>query len=87
MEKIKLNDLSDIQVGDKLIRNLAGMDMRVIVGQVTETQIKVGSDDRVIPWQIGWTFDRATCAEVDEDLEWGPDYNRSGSHITHKYTD
>jgi hypothetical protein len=28
-----------------------------------------------------WTFDRATGAEIDDDLGWGPAYGRTGSYL------
>lgn len=29
-----------------------------------------------------WEFDRETGAEIDEDLQWGPKYGKSGGFLT-----
>lgn len=63
--------IKDVKVGDKLIRLLGGkLEIPVIVGEVTDDTIKVGSEDGIIPWEEGWTFNRITGAEIDEELGW-----------------
>jgi len=58
------------KVGDFVIRNMAGIIMKLKVSEITNDLIKCG------PWE----FDRQTGAEIDEDLGW--DNNRTGSFIT-----
>lgn len=71
-----------MKVGDKLIRLLGGqIPMPVIVGEVNEDTFKVGSEDGTVPWQDGWTFCKKTGAEIDDDLNWGPKYGKTGSFI------
>ena len=41
-------------------------------------------DERLIHAKGGWTFDRQTGAEVDEDLNWGPHYGVTGSFLVHE---
>jgi hypothetical protein len=63
-----------IQVGDKVVRMLAGtIPMELKVTEITEDLIVCG-------W---WTFDKRTGAEVDEELGWGPPpkYDHTGSYI------
>ena len=59
-----MKQLSDVMVGDKDFRWLAGIDepMPFIVTEVTDERIICG------PWE----FDRITGAEIDELLGWGP---------------
>lgn len=66
MEKLK-----NVKVGDKLTRLIAGVvPMTVVVGEITDKVIKCGSIDGTVAWEEGWTFDRKTGAEIDEDLYW-----------------
>lgn len=63
----------EVEVGDIVERTLAGVvTMRLRVTEVTPTLISCGD----------WTFDPETGMEIDEDLEWGPQYNVTGSFIT-----
>lgn len=58
------------KVGDKVVRVIGGMvEMPLTVTEVTENKIVCGA----------WEFDRATGAEIDEDLGWGPSYGVTGS--------
>lgn len=57
-------------VGHFAIRNMAGIEMKLRITEVSDTLITCG----------GWTFDRATGAEVDEELGWGP--QGTGSYLT-----
>lgn len=81
---VKSRRLDDVKVGDMLVRVLGanGIPMSVIVGEIKDGRVKVGSADGMVPWEIGWTFDQATGAEIDEELGWGPEV--TGSYITHK---
>jgi hypothetical protein len=56
-------DLSGVQVGDECQRVFRGESLMIL--RVTEV-----TDDLIICGP--WTFDRATGAEIDEDLNWGP---------------
>lgn len=62
-----------IKVGDTVTRFLGGAEMTLNVTEVTDDRIKCG----------GWEFDKATGAEIDEDLGWGPPpkYAYTGSFI------
>lgn len=57
-------------VGHFAIRNMAGIEMHLRITEVSETRIICG------PWE----FDRATGAEIDEELGWGP--SGTGSVLT-----
>ena len=63
----------DIKVGDSVGRQL-GEGGSIMWLTVTEV------DDDLIYCNL-WTFDRKTGAEVDDELQWGPEYGRSGSFI------
>lgn len=72
-KKNRVPDFTHIEVGDTVKRMLAGkipMDLKVT--EITEDLIVTGG---------GWTFDRRTGAEVDEDLQWGPKYGVTGSYL------
>lgn len=61
-----------LKVGDKVTRLLGGsvkMDLKVT--EVTEKTIVCGA----------WTFDTKTGAEIDDDLQWGPQYGGTGSFL------
>jgi hypothetical protein len=61
-----------IKRGDTVVRILGGvLPMRMQVTDVDDTLIHCGS----------WTFDRATGAEVDHDLGWGPQYGVTGTYL------
>lgn len=65
----------DVKAGDTVIRMLAGtIPMKLIVSKV--------DDDLIYCGDHGWTFDRKTGAEVDDDLGWGPAYGITGSFLT-----
>lgn len=59
-----------MKVGDFITRNLAGIKMRLRI---------VGLTDEII--DCGWTFDRNTGAEIDEELGWGPPPKMTGSYV------
>lgn len=66
-----------MQVGDTVTRMLAGVvPMPLKVTELTETLIVCGA----------YTFDRATGAEIDEELGWGPAYGQTGSMLILKDT-
>lgn len=60
-----------VKPGDTVTRMLAGaVAMQLKVQAVTDTII-----------DCGWTFDRKTGAEIDEDLDWGPPPKMTGSYL------
>ena len=61
-----------VDVGDVVVRMLAGtVPMKLRVSKVTN-QVITGGD---------WEFDRATGAEIDELLGWGPPPLMTGSYL------
>jgi len=54
---------------------MAGITMTLKVTKVTEDRIYCGEPG------VGWCFDRATGAEIDEELGWGPQFGVTGSKI------
>ena len=60
----------DAKPGDTAVREMCG-EMPLKVTEVTDKLIICG------PWQ----FDRATGAEVDEELGWGPEFGCTGSYL------
>lgn len=68
----------DCKVGDWLVRNLGGIPLSVRVTALTDKLIICGGDEKE---HVGWWFDRATGAEIDEDLGWGPPPAATGSFI------
>lgn len=64
---------TDIKVGDRVGRQMTE-DGPVMWLTVTDV------DDTIIHCNL-WTFDRETGAEIDHDLQWGPEYGRTGSYI------
>lgn len=62
-------DYSSLKIGDELTRCIGGILMGVVVGHIDEKTFKAGSIDGAIPWEEGWTFNKETGLEIDEDLE------------------
>lgn len=59
-----MGKFDSVKVGDTVVRVLANIvKMPLVVSEVTDTQIICGH----------WTFDKATGAEIDEYLGWGPE--------------
>lgn len=61
----------DVEVGDVVLRLLAGViPMSLIVTKVDDKLIYCGTDDAPGTMEPvhGWTFDRDTGVEVDEDI-------------------
>lgn len=72
-------DFTHVKVGDTVTRMLSGtIPMQLRVTKVDDDLIHCGSEDFAVQ---GWTFDRQTGAEVDEDLKWGPKYGYTGSYL------
>lgn len=71
MQKIMIHGhFDDVKVGDKLIRNLGGILIPMTVTRITDAKIYCGH----------WKFDRKTGAEIDKDLNWGP--QGTGSYLS-----
>ena len=68
--------LSELEPGDKLHRWLAGCSTPMPL------TVKIITVNRIVCFG-GWEFDRATGAEVDEELGWGPG-GVTGSYIEPK---
>jgi hypothetical protein len=65
-----------LKVGDMVTRWLAGtIPMELRITEITDTEILCG------PRDVGWMFDKATGAEIDEELGWGPPPKMTGSFI------
>lgn len=76
--KVAARDFRMVAVGDKVTRMLAGtVPMELTVTAVDDELIHCG----VPGGPDGWTFDRATGVEVDDDLGWGPTHGYTGSFL------
>jgi hypothetical protein len=72
--KLVLRNFEHVQVGDTVTRMLAGQYPMILkVTQIT--------DDLIVCGEHGWTFDRKTGAEVDDEIGWGPRHGVTGSHL------
>lgn len=67
-----MSSFRDVKVGDTVTRNFAGIIQEWKVTEVT---------DRLIICGMGWSFDRETGWEEDEDCGWGVAHGRTGSHL------
>lgn len=63
-----------VSIGDIVVRMLAGAPMPLTVTAADDERIYCGGSG-------GWTFDRATGVEVDDELGWGPAYGITGSFL------
>ena len=53
---------------------------RLLAGTIpVELRVSEITDDRIVCG--GWEFDKATGAEIDDDLGWGPPPKMTGSYI------
>lgn len=74
-------NFTDLKIGDELTRVLGGeVEMPVIVGYIDDNTFKVGSVKGAISWEDGWTFNKHTGLEIDEDLGWDG-ISKTGSYI------
>lgn len=63
-----------LKVGDDVTRMIGGViPMKLKVTAVTDKTVACGD----------WTFDKQTGFEIDDELEWGPQYGASGSQLVH----
>lgn len=64
-----------MKVGDVITRMLAGtIPMKLKITEITDDQIICGA----------WQFDKATGAEIDDHLNWGPPPKMTGSFIKYE---
>lgn len=64
--------IDNIKIGDFVTRILAGcIEMQLKVTDLTENKVVCGS----------WEFCRQTGLEMDDELEWGPAFGKSGSYL------
>ncbi len=79
-------DMTHITQGGTVIRLIAGeleMPMRVLEVEdelISCTLPDIDPEDAVERGLV-WTFDRRTGLEVDDGLEWGPRWERTGSEL------
>lgn len=67
----------NVKVGDTVTRMIAGIiSMKLKVTSITDTIIECGD----------WTFDKATGAEIDEYLGYGPPPMMTGSYLIEERT-
>ena len=64
--------MSALKIGDTVTRVLCGLRIKLKITAIDETTITCGA----------WKFDKATGAEIDEELGWGPPPLTIGSYIT-----
>ncbi len=68
----------NVKVGDTVVRMLAGtLPMKLPLSKVTEEVITC----------LDWEFDRATGAEIDDLLGWGPPPLMTGSFLDPSQTE
>ena len=67
-----MSDFTHLKVGDTVTRMLAG----TIPQQLKVTEVKETS----VICEL-WEFDRASGAEIDDYLQWGPKYGITGSFL------
>lgn len=61
-----------MKIGDEVTRMLAGVVAQQLkISALTETEIICGP----------WRFDRASGAEIDDGLDWGPPPKMTGSYL------
>lgn len=70
--RLTAEELADIKIGDVVTRSFCDMQQQWHVSVV---------DDELITIGMGWHFCRKTGVEVDEDLQWGPKWGRTGSFL------
>jgi hypothetical protein len=75
--------ISNIKPGDVVTRLVGELaEMQLVVVRVNEEEIHCG-----VPGTDGlsegnyWSFCRRTGAEIDDFLQWGPRYGRTGSQL------
>lgn len=74
-----MDTMMDVKVGDVVSRFFGESE---VPSQVPSMQLGVSAVDDKLIHCGDWTFDRATGAEVDEYLGWGPE--GTGSYLRRK---
>lgn len=72
-------NMRHVKPGDKVRRQFGP-----VPGQLIMVLLVTEVDDELIycgPKGMGWSFDRATGAEVDHGLHWGPMYGVTGTFL------
>jgi len=97
---METENFKHVKPGDRLIRVLGEIEIRMKVIRVDDTLIyatlpSLAEDpdplwvvDIVHGWQVTdlvWTFDRETGAEADDILQWGLKWGVTGSFIKRPY--
>jgi hypothetical protein len=73
-----MKGFENLKVGDVVVRMLGGtIPMKLRVSEIT---------DRLIICSA-WQFDKATGAEIDEELGWGPPPLMTGSYLDSSKTE
>ena len=70
---VPMRNFEHVEVGDTVTRMFGFHPMELKVTAVTADLIVCGDH--------GWTFDRKTGAEVDDEIGWGPKHGVTGSHL------
>ena len=67
-----------LKVGDKVDRNLGGVTMTLVVGDIDEEFVWCGSENGIVPAtrDHGWKFDLGYGVETDDEMEWGIEYGK-----------
>lgn len=78
-----MDTMMDVKVGDVVSRFFGESEVpSQVPSQVPSMQLGVSAVDDKLIHCGDWTFDRATGAEVDEYLGWGPE--GTGSYLRRK---
>lgn len=77
----------NLKKGDKVNRMLGGgllMHPVTVMGH-NQGGLIIAAAPGTEHWPLDelWTFDPKTGAEVDEGLEWGPKFGRTGTYLQH----
>lgn len=72
--------MAPVEIGQQFTRMLGGklpmtMKVKEIEGDVISCNALDAGEDVI------WTFDRKTGMEIDEDLQWGPQFGVTGSFL------
>jgi len=79
----------DLKVGDRVYRMMGGRDkpwMEMEVMEIKDNLLVCGAivqdgGKELVVFKGGWTFDRNSGLEEDDDLQWGLKYGKTGSYL------
>ena len=74
----------DLKPGDNVTRMLAEIPMLLTIRSILDDIITCEVSPECE--ELYWTFDLETGMEVDDELEWGTKYGRSGSYLKKEKT-